>query len=54
MDKGITGIVDTIKEIDTLVKENFKSEKKISGTKYPGHLEHYEKTKPTNNKNIRR
>lgn len=49
----MTGIEGMIKEMDKLVKEKFKSKKRIPDTKYPGHLEHYEKTKPKNNKNIR-
>jgi hypothetical protein len=36
-----------------LVKENVKY-KKTPDTKHPGNLEHYEKTKPKNNKNKRR
>lgn len=43
----ISGIEDTIEEMNTLTKENVKS-KKTPEEKPPGYLGHYEKTKPRN------
>ena len=42
IEDGISGVKDTIEEIDTSVKENVKSKKK-SDTKHPGNLGCYEK-----------
>jgi hypothetical protein len=42
MEERISGIKDTIEEMDIKVKEKIKS-KKIPGTKHPENLRHYEK-----------
>jgi len=52
MGETISGIEDTIEEIDVSVKENAKS-KKFMTQKHPGNLGHYEKTKLINNRNRR-
>ena len=54
MEERISGVEDTIEEIDTSVisvKENTKCKKLL--TKYPRNLGHYEKNKPKNNRNRR-
>lgn len=50
MKERILGFQNTIKEMDTLVKENVRA-KKFSGSKHPRNQGHYEKTKSKNNKN---
>ena len=52
MEEKISGVEDTIQEVDSLVKENIKSNKFL--TKHPGNLEDQEKTKPKNNRDRRR
>jgi hypothetical protein len=52
MEERISGVEDTIEEIDTLVRENVKFIKSLA--KHPGNLGYYETTKPKNNKNRRR
>ena len=52
MEERISGVKDTIEEIDTLVKQNTKS--KYFGHKRPENQVYYEKTKPKNNRNKRR
>ena len=49
MEERILSAEDTIKEIDSSVKDNIKSNKKLN-PKYPGNLGHHEKTKPKNNR----
>jgi hypothetical protein len=51
MEEKISHVEDTIEDIDTSVKEN---EKKITDTKHPGNLGHYEKTTLKNGKSARR
>ena len=51
IEERILGVEDTIKEIDTLVKENIKS-KKIPDTKLTGILGQHKKTSPKNNGSI--
>lgn len=46
MEEGISGVVDTIEELDSWVKENAKSNTLI--TKYPGNWRHNEKTETKN------
>ena len=43
MEERISGVEDTIEDIDTSVKEDVKAN--VSGTKYLGNLGHYEKIK---------
>jgi hypothetical protein len=43
MEERISGIEDTIEEINTSVKENVKT-KKIPDRKHPANLEYHEKT----------
>lgn len=50
MVERISGMEETIEEIDTLVKENNKS-KKLQIQKNLENLRHYEKTKYMNNRN---
>jgi hypothetical protein len=49
MEERISGIKDTIDQMDPSVKANV-----ILDTKYPGHLGHYAKTKPKNNREKKR
>ena len=50
MEEKISSVEDTIKEIETSVKENVKSLKN-PWYKHPGNLGHDENTKPKNNGN---
>jgi methyl-accepting chemotaxis protein len=50
IEERISGVEDTIEEIDTTVKEN-SNHKRTLNTKRPGNLEHNEKTKSKNNWN---
>lgn len=52
MDKRISDIEDTIKEIDILVKKNINL--KIPGTKHLGNVEQYKNTKSENRNRGRR
>jgi predicted nucleic acid-binding Zn-ribbon protein len=48
MEERISGVEDSIENMDTTIKENPKSKK--SKSKYPGNPGHNEKTKPTHNR----
>ncbi|MBV2134259.1 hypothetical protein KRX52_15880 [Pseudomonas sp. MAP12] len=54
MEERISGVEDTLAEIDSSTKENLKSNKSHKYHKYPGNIEYSEKAKPKNNRYRRR
>ena len=52
MEERISGIEDTLGEIDSSIKENVNTP--ITNIKYPGNTGHWEKSKPKNNRYRRR